>query len=170
MLICAIDAARRCGWAMGRAGTIPASGSWQLRRPGEDIHLEPAALVQRLMALFEEHGKPDIIAIERYMPPVASKAQDATITQIMAHGAVHAFAGISRINVHHWPVQTIRKQVCGRARAPDGKNKEMVLRTVHLLGLMPKDCKDDNRADALAVWRYAEDMVANVRGPMALVS
>lgn len=105
------------------------------------------------------------------MNPKAQKDQRALIAQLISHGAVLSWAGVSRIRLVRIAVSSARLQVCGRASAGDReRTKAMVRDRVIALGLAPAGTTDTDRTDALCVWRWAEDVHADVRGSFALVA
>lgn len=168
MLILALDLARVTGFALGEPGGRPESGSWELGPPDQDVRFNPGVLTRRLTAVVAEQ-RPDLIAIEDFMAPTASQNQKATIAQLLLHGGLHAWASASRIRVKYESVNSIRKTVCGRASAGSSlETKEMVRQTMVRLGYVPAGCRDTDRTDALAVWRWAEATFGGVRQQLVL--
>lgn len=78
-------------------------------------------------------------------------------SSLRLNGAAHAImGGIYRCKIVEPTAATIRAAVCGRADAAGrDETKRMVVRTVQLLGMLPGDSKDDDRADAIAGWLWA---------------
>lgn len=154
MKIIFIDLARRTGFAFGDSAAKPISWSVELGAPGE-VGLHCAALARQLEMCREAHGAPDLVGIEHWMPPRKGMVDKNVEPSLRLNGAVHAIVGglWKRPVVEPYPA-TIRAQVCGQANAGDRREtKKMVVATVKLLGLMPKDApNDDDRADALAGW------------------
>lgn len=162
--ILSLDLATRTGWARGRAGEIPLSGSIQL---GEDGH-GPGQLGQWLRAHRREHGLPDLIVVEKWLNPRMQKHYKPIEVGLRLNGCVHGIAGVYGVPVAELNVDTVRATVCGRksadlGRAPKNKDeqrtatKEMVWVTMKLLKLLPEGAKKDyDRSDALCHWRYAE--------------
>lgn len=160
-----LDTARKCGFAYGDAGTVPASGSIALREPGAQNALALGALGRWLRDHVRTHGKPDLIGVEHWMAPGAQPSGKAVEDALRLNGAVHAIAGVYGIPVTEPYPSTIRSQVCGKVSVPGqskrgGKTlsntKWLVIDTVALRGLLPKDSTDDNRADAVAGWVFLE--------------
>ncbi|WP_018407909.1 hypothetical protein [Methylocystis rosea] len=168
MLILALDIATYCGFALGRAGEIPASGSVRLKRPGEPADVAAfnmrCFLRDRLML-----ERPDLICIEHYLNPVAQKSADAVILQLMCFGVAVAEAMARDIRHEKPAASTVRKHFIGAANKGERKaTKAAVLNRARALGYIPRDCIDDNRADACAIWDYAAATYARVR-PSKLV-
>ena len=84
---------------------------------------------------------------------------NAAATVRMTHGLHSIVEGMCvRFGLHHEEVAdaTIRKHFIGRRNMGERANtKAAVIQRCHVLGYMPKECNDDNRADALALWDYA---------------
>jgi hypothetical protein len=115
------------------------------------------------------------------MQPTASMSQDATIAQLMLHGALHGLAGLKRIKVYPVAAATARKHFCGKAfaipsvrghkRTPKEKTearratKRMVEERAKQLGYLPRDYQvgasdDRDEADAACVYDWAVAYVA----------
>ena len=166
-----LDLARVTGYCRGRAGTPPISGSIVLRKTGEPNGLAPGALGRWLRDHVRKFGKPDLIGIEAWMSPRAQKHVAIIEDSLRLNGAVHAIAGVYGIEITEPAAATVRKAVCGHANDPGEtrvggrmmkNSKLMVIRNVIMRGLLPADCLDDNRADAVAGWVYLEAMFARV--------
>lgn len=154
MQILFLDLATKTGWARGRAGEKPVSGSIQLGKGG----LGPGQLGLWLRDHVREHGRPDMIGVEKWLPLRAAVNDRAVEVALRLNGAVHSVAGVYGIPVAEPTVQTIRAAVCGKSSAGSREEtKAMVVASVILRGLLPKGSLDDDRADALAgfVWMEA---------------
>lgn len=149
-----LDLATKTGWARGRAGEKPMSGSIQLASGG----LGPGKLGVWLRDHKREHGLPELIGVEKWLPIRASMNDRSVEVALRLNGSVHALAGIYGIPVVEPTVQTIRAAVCGQASAGSREEtKAMVCHTMRLLKLLPEGGKDDDdRADAIAGWSYCE--------------
>lgn len=99
------------------------------------------------------------------MAPGAQKSGKAVEDALRLNGAIHAVAGVYGINITEPYPASIRKEVCGRAFVPgegviNGKKmsntKILVIQTVILRGMAPKDCVDGDRCDAIAGWIWLE--------------
>lgn len=160
--IMALDPATKMGFAYGDAGSKPTSGSVRLKKPAEtpDIAAFNAhCFLRDTLAVYA----PDICIIERYLNPVAQKSADAVVLQLMVFGAIVALCHAQGVKFHTPHRATIVKHFCGRAHANGrAETKAMVLSRAHVLGYLPKDCRDDDQADAIAAWSYGECHFARV--------
>lgn len=149
-----LDLATSTGWAYGVAGQKPISGSFKVGRGGYG----PGQLGVWLRDFRREHGIPDLIGIEKWLPLRAAVNDRAVEVALRLNGAAHCMAAIYGVPVAEPTVQAIRAAVCGRASAGSREEtKAMVVATMKLLKLMPADAKDDDdRADALAGWSWCE--------------
>lgn len=155
--ILSLDTARRTGWARGRAGQPLIYGTWELRKRGEPNGLALGELGRRLVKHVREHGKPDLMVIELFMPSGAQKSEDQVNDSRRLNGAANAIAGVYGIEVVEPRVQTVRAQVCGASGAGGREQgKQMVIDNLILRGLVPKDFKDADAADAICGLIYAE--------------
>jgi len=155
MKIMALDIATITGFAIGNAGSIPASGSVRLKRRGEG----PEVAAFNMLAFLRDRfvlDKPDLVCIEHYLNPVAQKSADAVILQLQCFGVAVAMCQAYDVRMEAPHAATIRKHFAGRAKAGErSETKRMVLNRAQALGYIPRDCSDDNRADAVAAWDYA---------------
>lgn len=165
MKILALDLARKFGWCRGEAGSIPESGSETLRAPGEPNGLALGALARWLEDSVLVCKAPDLLVIEHWLPPFGQKGAAVVEDSLRMNGACHAIAGLHGLTVLEPYPATVRALVCGRATMPgetlrDGRKlsntKWMVIETMILRGYLPARCTDDNRADACALWCWAE--------------
>lgn len=169
--ILALDPARNTGWACGVAGEIPASGVHRLLKTGEPAERLTAAALIFLRDMIRAH-RPDLIVREKQMDPSAQRSSDVVRSDMWIHGGFLAAADLYGVRMIDVPVQTWRKHFCGRSSAaPPRKRgavrtasdrhrdrKETKLMTIDraiMLGYVPKECADDNRADATGIWDYA---------------
>jgi len=115
--ILALDLSRNVGWALGNSDAHPPElGCFNVRKGNESAELA-AGIFGRWLRDVLRDTPPDIIAVEDYMQPTASRSQDATIAQLMLHGALHGLAGLKRIKVYPVAAATARKHFCGKAFA-----------------------------------------------------
>ena len=155
MLIMAIDPATVLGYAIGEAGSIPRSGSVRLKKPGQerDVAAFNALCFLRDTWVLET---PDLVSVECFMNPAAQKSADAIILQIEVYGVIVAMCrayGIRYVAVQR---MTVVKHFLGEQRRQDrAALKAKIIARAILLGYMPKDTHDDNRADACAIFDHA---------------
>lgn len=165
----ALDIATNCGIAIGDSSGKPESFSVRLKRRGQGPEIAAFNMLAFLRDTFLV-AKPDVVCIEEFLNRTEKRSFDSVILQLKCHGAAEAACGAFGVLVKTANVSTIRKHFCGRANAGDrASTKRMVLDRAKILGYLPKDCEDDNRADAIAVWEYACAKYARVRIPDALV-
>lgn len=168
MRICAIDPATVMGFAIGEAGAIPRSGSVRLKRrdePPEVAAFNAFAFLRDQWAL----EKPDLVCVEHYLNPAGQKSADAVILQIEVYGVIAALTRAYSAPFRAVHRATLLKHFIGRARTGDRQEtKRQVVRRAIMLGYVPKDCKDDNRCDAVAIFDWASANIARVQ-PKSLV-
>ena len=160
MDILSLDLARRVGWARGTAGKTPDSGSFELGAPGGNVGLLAGELARRLVQMRRDRGVPDLVIVERWIPLRASVNDRSVEVALRLNGACHAIlGGIYNVLIVEPAAATIRAAVCGKANAGTrAETKAMVVHSVVLRGLLPKNSVDDDRADALAGWVWAESV------------
>jgi hypothetical protein len=171
MFILALDlGTRKTGFAEGPAGDIARcrSGSVRLRKGDAPMEAAAANLGCFLRDRFVLR-KPDLICVEHYLNPAAQKHADAAIGGLLLAGALRAIAGCYGIRVEAPYDSTIRKHFAGKGRAGDRtSSNDMVLKRAIVLGYLPRDCKDWDRANAVACFDYASAHYAR-KAPAALV-
>jgi Holliday junction resolvasome RuvABC endonuclease subunit len=155
MRLMSIDSATILGFAIGEPGTIPRSGAVRLKKPSQDRDL---AAFNCLCFLRDTWvlDKPDLVCVEHFMSPAASKSADATILQIELYGVIVAMCQAYGIAYHSVQPATWRKHFCGQANAGErNATKDMVLRRARALKYVPADCQENNRADACGIYDWA---------------
>jgi Holliday junction resolvasome RuvABC endonuclease subunit len=168
MRIMALDIATVTGFAIGEAGRIPQSGSVRLKRPAEGADVAAFNMLAFLRDRFVLDA-PDLVVIEDFLNPVAHKSADAVILQLQCFGVAVAVCRSYGLRFETPKPETIRKHFAGRGRAGTRQEtKAMVLNRAKALGYVPRDCRDDNRADACAAFDYASAHYARVQ-PKSLV-
>lgn len=162
MRIAALDIATVCGFAFGEAGAIPQSGSVRLKRFGEP----PEVAAFNMRAFLRDRfmlERFDLLAIEHFLNPAAQKSADAVILQIMCFGVAVAEGMARGMRIEAPQPSTIRKHFIGRANMGERRDtKAAVLGRAKTLGYVPRDCRDDNRADACALFDFAAATYARV--------
>lgn len=155
----ALDLAVNAGWASGAPGRIPESGAVRLKKPGEHRDVAFANLVAFLDTRWRDN-LPDLVVKEAMLPLQAFKNIGNAEATVRMHAGLHAVveALCVRFGVpwREAPDSTIRKHFLGKGRFGDRETtKAAVIERCHVLRLMPRDCADDNRADALATHDWA---------------
>jgi hypothetical protein len=158
-LIYSLDLGVVSGFAKGRPGDAPVSGSVRLKAPKEGIEVAHANLIAFLQEQFAEEA-PALLVKERIMSLEAFKQLNMGQDVVYAHAGYHAIvAGMCGRYGIPWedvPDSTARKHFIGKGRLGNREaTKAAVIDRCHVLGLMPKDCRDDNRADALCNHDFA---------------
>jgi hypothetical protein len=165
MRLLALDIGMRMGWAAGAAGERPSSGSVLLKRAEEGRAVAFANLMAYLSDLWADE-RPSLVVKEAPIPLQAFRHlgnAEATVRMTLglhsvAEGICHRYG----VRCEDAAVQTVRRHFIGRASmGARADTKGAVIARCHLLKLMPPDCHDDNRADALATWDYA---AATIKG------
>lgn len=155
MRLWALDLATVSGFAYGEVGHIPKSGSVRLRKKGEDREVVAFNLLAFLRDRFVL-DRPDRVYIEHWMAPKAQPSADAVVVQLMLHGVAQGLLrayGVEPVLVHP---QTWRKHFIGTSNAGNrDATKQMTIRRARALRLIPADCCDDNRADAVGIFDFA---------------
>lgn len=165
-IVFSLDLAMNSGFAIGRPGKVPHSGAVRLKKPSEPRPVAFSNLIAFLRAQFVG-VKPDLVVVEA---PLALGAfarlggQDVVQITYGFHAIAAGMAARHGIRFEEVSVQTARKHFLGRANLGDRKStKAAVVARCHVLGLMPKDRKDDNQADAICVWDWACATLMRVR-------
>lgn len=158
-LIYCLDLGVSCGFAHGRPGDAPVSGTVRLKNPKEGIDAAFANLIAFLCEQFETL-RPQLVVKEKMLALEAFRAIGNAEKTVRAHGGYHAIVeGIAvRFGVPWDDVadSTARRHFIGVGRTGDREEtKRMVVARCHAMKLMPRDCADNDRADAIAVWSWA---------------
>lgn len=168
MRIAALDIATVCGFAFGDASAIPQSGSVRLKRPGEPPEIAAFNMRAFLRDRFTLE-RFDVLAIEHFLNPAAQKSADAVILQIMCFGVAVAEGMARGIRIEAPYPGTIRKHFIGEQHKGARKDtKAAVLARAKVLGYVPRDCRDTDRSDAVALFDFAAATYARAR-PRELV-
>lgn len=167
MLIMALDLAVKTGFAIGSAGEKPRSGVVRLKGT-ED---EPQRACRKLGIWLRDQFSlevPELVVVEAPVnigamidwksgdetgkPKFRSRPETISLLHRLV-GGVETICGPYGVRCVTGNVQTVRKHFLGVARPQNPKSA--VVNRCHLLGYMPRDAKDDNQADALALWDWA---------------
>ncbi len=171
MDILSLDLARMTGFARGKPGDKPIYGTVELRKRGEPNGLAPGALGRWLRDHVRERGKPDLLICEHWMSPKAQKSTSIIEDSLRLNGAVHAVAGVYGIEVVEPYPATVRAMVCGKANAGDrDSTKRLVIDSLILRGLVPKEFRDEDAADAIAGLVYAHAVFGRRDSSFALTA
>ncbi|MEN3238242.1 hypothetical protein PUR29_32870 [Methylobacterium ajmalii] len=164
MLIHALDPATRCGWALG-PDEAPKSGAVVLKQPKQDLAQACLNMAANLRGAWKIE-RPDLLIFEKPMDPHVwfslckrmGRPQNAASLSLQHRlaGVIESMCGLYEIQCESVDRQAVLKFFTGK-RSWGGREegKEAVIERCHVLGLLPKDCRDDDRADAIANHQYA---------------
>ena len=163
MRIMGLDLATNTGWCLGAPDERPRVDTKRLMTKSDVVEVAAENLGRFIRDVcFIESERPDLIVYEAPISPFAGHAdqRQRSIESIVMPpelvGAVRGGAacyGIRCIGAH---AATIRKHLIGRANmAGRDATKNAVIDRCHVLKLLPPSCRNDNMADACAVWEYA---------------
>lgn len=154
MVILALDVATVTGFAFGKVGSIPTSGSVRLKSPDDESGRACRKLGIWLRDQFTL-TKPDLVVVEAPLNIGGVISNPATISLLhRLVGGVETICGPYGVRCASVNVQTVRRHFIGKGRPPNPKQE--VLERCKQLGWIDKTSKDHDRADALALWDYAQ--------------
>jgi hypothetical protein len=172
-LILALDLATECGWAIGHPrDKVPRSGAANLKQRGE----KRRDVMGNLGALFDSlirPEKPKLVVVENHIPiPAYFAMKDGTRRiefDLYQHGIIEMMTARYGIDFHAVHMAIVRAYFIGHGNMgtrPD--TKAAVVQRCHVLGLMPKESHNDNRADAIATWFWAAGVFGSRIGELYL--
>jgi hypothetical protein len=163
VIILALDPAEyRCGWAIGVSGSLPATGVLKLREKDERTEEAVGRFAQWLQSMLK--NEVNLLAVEHFLPSGALKGKTSDVTREGQIGLAYAARAVAAI--HGVPYRSpypneIRPHFIGRVSMGDSRStKAAVIKRAQLLGYIPKDCFDDNIADAAALFDFASSHFA----------
>lgn len=154
-----LDLGIATGFAKGRPGDVPVSGTVRLKKPSESIDIAFSNLIAFLCEQFEAE-RPALVVKEKMLALQAFATIGNAEATVRAHAGYHAIveAIAVRFGIDWDDVadSTVRKHFVGRSNfGSREETKAAVVARCHLLNLMPKDCNDIDRADAISLWDYS---------------
>ena len=157
--ILALDLGVNCGFAVGRPGDVPTSGSVRLKKASEPRDAATFNLRGFLIKQITEN-RPSLIVKEAMLHVGAFQSlkisQDVILAHAEYHGEVKTTCYAYGIPWEDAPNATVRKHFIGIGRTSDrASTKAAVISRAKLLGYMPKDSFDEDRADALAIFDWS---------------
>jgi hypothetical protein len=174
MKILALDIATRTGWAIGLAGEMPRSGAVTIRKPHDPLRTAAFKLATFIRDMHKLEGGLDLVVYEQPLDPRVKfeterpQNGEALVLPWIIMGGVGTICGFYEIRAEEANRQTTLKHFTGKARhGSRAAAKDAVLKRCHLLGYLPRDCKDDDRGDACALHDFASARYGRVR-PKAL--
>lgn len=152
-IILALDVASKTGVAEGRPGEVPRLQTIDFRGEGELPGLYGRATTWMATKLRDD--PPDLIVIERVVPPSGAMGFTNHDTTMISIGMFAIFSGI--INCKSVPLElaaisTWRKHFIGKGNHPGAVAKKMAVDRCKLLGW---DAPDNNAAEAGGIWDWA---------------
>lgn len=156
----------RTGFAVGVAGTIPASGTVILRERDEPAAVALANLIEFLRERWTD-DRPELVVIEAPLSIAAmARLNNAEETMLLLHrltGIVQAMAHRFALRLVEVGSATARKHFIGKANAgAREETKRAVISRCIALGYLPRGCEDDDRADACCVFDWAAATLCRV--------
>jgi hypothetical protein len=161
--ICALDLAIRTGVAAGPPGK-PESYSIDLKQAGDAQAVAGSNLIAFLQRVWSAR-KPALVVVEAPFSLAAfARHANSELTIKLTYGLHYiALSMAHRFGVEYVAisVDTVRKHFLGVSKVGDrAATKRAVVHQCHVLGLMPSNSFDDNRADALALHDWASNTIA----------
>ena len=157
--IYAIDLGQRAGFAAGPAGAFPRSGTVILKKK-----LDPQRTAfGNLIAFLNEQWSAERPSLVAVVPPPTLEAHrrfrsndEAATMQYGLHAIVLGMCDRFGLPIIEPAESTVRKHFLGKGRVGDrDAMKAAVVARCHLLKLMPADCFDHDRGDAIALHDWA---------------
>lgn len=156
----ALDIATHTGWAEGDLGGVPKSGSIRFANVGDHRANTFAGAIQWLGTRLQAF-RPHIIAYEKPFTPDVMRGHTNRNTALILLGLPAVIQGVAyRMGVHSLcgcAPNTIRKYFLGFKPERGANIKKLVMARCRELG---HDVKNDNEADAIALWYYVDAMLS----------
>jgi hypothetical protein len=156
--ILALDLATITGWARGRVGETPTSGSIRFGTREESDGCAFGHAIGWFSKLLEAEPRPDIIALEAMLPPGAKVGQTNSSTRdrlaglhAIVRGVAH-IRGAGEIEIACYSVGDIRHHFIGQRGLRRTQAKQEIVTRCAMLGWR---AVDNNAGDALAAWSFA---------------
>lgn len=159
MFILALDLGVHTGFAFGSTGGKPSSSAIFLKDASDHRSVACGNLIAWLDKKLREQ-EPALVVREAPLPLQAfsnlgNGATNVRMTHSL-HGIVEGMCVRFGIRTKEVADSTVRKHFIGKARCGTREEtKAAVVQRAQLLGYMPKNSTNDNRADACALWDYA---------------
>jgi len=159
MMVWGLDLGTATGFAYGEAGAIPESGSIILKKKKDPRGIALGNLIWFLNDRWSQR-KPDLVVKEAPMSLQGFMSVHSSEANVRMHHSLHGIVEgmCARFDV---PLReehnaTVRKHFIGRGNFGDRElTKGAIVRRCQLLGYIPNDCDDQDRADALANFDWA---------------
>lgn len=154
MIILSIDLGTKCGWKIGDR-QLSLSGVWDLsgsRFSGGGMRFVTFA---KYLGDLSAAMRPELVVYEEVRRHLSTDSAHV-YGGLMAH--LTAWCEKEQLPYQSVPVQTIKKFATGKGNA----KKDAVIAAMQALGLQPRD---DNEADAMALWEYVQVEFATQLAP-----
>jgi hypothetical protein len=159
-MILALDLGKRTGFCIGPVGAMPTSGAWVLGKSGDPPGAVFNQLVWALEKCFRMRPHIDLIVKEQNKAlqiagrVLRNEASIFVTTGLHAH--VLMMGARFGVRIEDANMDKVRMHFIGRARMGDRDElKAAIVQRAKLLGYIPKDSHDNDRADACATWDFA---------------
>jgi len=157
--IYAIDLGQRAGFAVGAPGQVPRSGTVILKQKPDPQR----TAFGNLIAFLNEQWSAQRPALVVAVPPPTLEAHrrfrsndEAATMQYGLHAIVLGMCDRFGLPIIEISESTVRKHFIGKGHLGDREaTKLAVVSRCQLLRLMPSDCSDNDRADAIALHDWA---------------
>jgi Holliday junction resolvasome RuvABC endonuclease subunit len=165
-VVLALDIATVTGWALGEAGEAPTYGTLRLKKP-DDHPREAGFNLMCFLADTFRSNRPDFVCWEEAMPPIFHANQAAKTGRVMQNNASMTlpvmldgivYACCKRIGIECQAVNRMKvlNHFTGKGRwGGRDEAKRAVIARCHALGLMQPKEKNDDMADAIAIFDWA---------------
>lgn len=158
-IILALDLGVRCGFAYGAPGDPPASGAVLLKKKGEPADIAFGNFIAFLQQTFEDISPAQVVKEAPFSLQAFSERGNSEAGVLMAFGLHAITRGMCQrygIPCEQAYAATVRKHLLGKARmGTRDATKSAIVARCKLLGILPADSIDDDRADALATHDWA---------------
>lgn len=158
-LILALDLGTRCGFAYGAPGDHPTSGAVLLKKKGEPADVVFGNFIAFLQQTFDDVSPSLVVKEAPFSLQAFSERGNSEAGVLMAFGMHAITRGMCQrygITCEQAYAATVRKHLLGKARmGTRDTTKAAVVERCKLLGILPADSNDDDRADALATHDWA---------------
>lgn len=153
--ILALDVATKTGVAEGRPGEVPRLKTINFRGKDKDDLTELYGYATLWMATKLRDNPPDLVVIEKPVPPSAAFGHTNADTTLITIGLFAIFCGIvhcKSIRLEIAPISTWRKHFIGKGNHNGVIAKRLSLERCALLGW---EAEDHNAAEAGGIWDWA---------------
>lgn len=153
--ILALDVATKTGVAFGRPGEVPRLETIDFRHGKNDELTWIYGRATLWMATKLRDDPPDLVVIEKPVPPSAAFGHTNHDTSMITIGMFGIFCGIvhcKSIRLEIAPISTWRKCFLGKGNYPGNVAKQMCVDRCKLLGW---DAPDHNAAEAAGILEWA---------------